>query len=95
MDFLLLTWIVWPVIGALVASRHGAWLAGLMLGMFLGPLGLLLAFFVDARPNCPGCGGRLPLKPRERGRLTADGFNRCPHCRTDLSWNGGTPAIAQ
>ena len=64
-------------IGAvIVGDRKNAIIAGLLLGLCFGPVGLLAAFGLDARAQCPACKGRL------------DGYgDLCQHCRTPLFWN--------
>jgi hypothetical protein len=41
--------------GLLVGERRERGLAGAALGFFFGPLGVLAAFALDARPRCPQC----------------------------------------
>jgi len=67
-------------LGAGVASTRNAAFWGFVLGLFFGPLGLLAAFRLDDRPQCPWCCGRLA----GRGAL-------CPHCRSEIVWFGKTP----
>ena len=69
-----LVWgVFWVVIGAVVGRVIGAARnnpkGGLMLGAILGPIGWLLAFFSDDRPECPQCKNRVQ-----------PGARICPHC---------------
>ena len=59
----------------LAEQREGGFYGGL-LGFFFGPVGIIAAGFVDARPRCPAC--------RERVGSMAI---LCPHCRTALEWS--------
>jgi len=61
--------------GALVGGQKDAALAGFLLGLVLGPLGVLIACFLDFRPQCPVCGGRIDR-----------GYQKCWHCGADLDW---------
>lgn len=45
--------------GLLVGERRERGLAGAALGFFFGPLGVLAAFALDARPRCPQCCSRV------------------------------------
>jgi hypothetical protein len=55
-----------------VGARRNCRIKGILLGLFFGPLGIIAAGFLDARPLCHNCGGRL------NGR-----FPVCPHCRIE------------
>lgn len=64
---------VCAVIGTLL-SKHfkGRDLAGLLLGLFLGPLGLLLIFAIsDKRPKCPECRSALNAGARKCSKCGA------------------------
>ena len=65
---------VCAVIGGIIGDRKDAGLAGVMWGMFLGPLGVLIAALV-LKLRCPHCNGRLNGKP-----------SRCQHCAQEISW---------
>ncbi len=54
--------IVWVIFGAMashVASYKKAENEGFWFGVLLGPFGVIAAGFLDKRPQCPRCGGRL------------------------------------
>jgi len=63
-------------IGALVGKAKEARRAGWWLGALLGPLGWILAAFVDGRAQCPACQGRI-------GRYA----EICQWCRQPLDWD--------
>jgi hypothetical protein len=69
--------LVCALFGSQVAEAKRAGNRGFWLGLFLGPAGVIAAGFVDQRPQCLHCGGRL--------NDTADVlYTVCPHCRADL-----------
>jgi hypothetical protein len=41
------SWVIWPLLGMVCAGER--WLAGAVLGAVLGPLGVLLCFFLPRR----------------------------------------------
>jgi hypothetical protein len=74
-------WIICGFLGGLVGNAKNAAGSGAVLGFLFGPLGVLVAFAVDGRPECPYCKGRI--EPRA---------TTCQHCRKSLSWsNDGAP----
>lgn len=81
MEFAALIYIVFIVIGALIGDRfRGRALAGLLWGMFLGPLGwLMVVLGPDHRKPqfvpCPHCGAKVPT-----------GDPECPHCHERVLW---------
>lgn len=72
------------ILGAIVGQRRRSAGAGLLLGLIFGPLGIIVAFALDARPKCPACQERLN-----------PAASLCPHCRTALVWRGGWPMTAE
>jgi hypothetical protein len=69
------------LLGALVGAKNNAKGEGFLLGFLLGPLGILIAAFLDCRRCCPDCGTRLNGDPRY-----------CPQCGIALnSTNKSTP----
>ena len=70
--------IIWIVIGGLVgylAGRvRGREVDGILLGIFLGPLGWLIVLCrEDARPKCTECLG-----------VVIEGARKCLHCGSDI-----------
>lgn len=59
------------LIAAGIASGKQARLEGFLCGLFGGPLGVVGALWLDNRPKCPQCSGRL--------HSTA---TYCPHCQS-------------
>ena len=59
MEYVLLVWLCCGLLGWIVGFRRNAALAGLVLGILFGPLGVVAAFALDSRPQCPYCKGRL------------------------------------
>jgi hypothetical protein len=60
-----------------IAERKQAPGTGLILGLLFGPLGIIAAGFLDERPQCPRCGGRLNSSKRVQ-------YSVCQHCRFGL-----------
>ena len=72
-DELFFVFVFWSVIGAVIGGVIGATrengAGGAVLGFLLGPVGWLLTLFLDHRPQCPQCLGRIPV-----------GAKLCLHC---------------
>jgi len=68
-------WFACVVAGGVVGARRNAPQGGALAGALLGPLGVVVAFALDGRPQCPRCAGRLDGK----GHV-------CQHCRAALAW---------
>lgn len=71
--------VVCGLIGACIAEQKQAGGLGFLLGLFLGPFGLLLCFFLDSRPQCPHCSEKLHLNSIV-----------CPNCRNEVFWHSGS-----
>jgi hypothetical protein len=67
--------IVCGALGGAVGSVRMAHYTGMLLGLFFGPLGVLVAFALDKRTQCPNCFSRLGGLARE-----------CPYCHVRLRW---------
>lgn len=61
-----------------IADQKQAGNRGFWLGFFFGPAGVIAAGFMDGRPQCPHCGGRL-------NDTKAKKFSTCPSCRADFA----------
>ena len=78
---LLLLWILFGIVAAIIGSKKGAGCAGFILGMLLGPFGIIIALFITGdRKTCPFC--------RE---LIHQDATVCSHCQRDLSVKPPTP----
>lgn len=66
--------IAFGVVGTAIGEKKQAASAGFLLGFAFGPVGLVLAFLMDNRMQCPECKGRVET-----------GAKICPHCRTQFS----------
>lgn len=67
-------WAIWTILGAAVGSRKERQNAGAALGFLFGPLGCLIALFLqDAKIKCPHCAE--PHRPEA---------TVCPSCRISL-----------
>jgi hypothetical protein len=67
--------VVCSVLGRAVGAARMAFYTGMLLGLFFGPLGVLVAFAVDKRTQCPNCYSRLGGLARQ-----------CPYCQANLRW---------
>ena len=63
------------LMGGAVGKPRMAYVTGLFLGFFFGPLGVFVASAIDKRPKCGQCFSRLSGLPRE-----------CPSCHARLIW---------
>ena len=81
MEWLVL-FVIFGAVGSAVASIRGGHLgAGFALGLFLGPLGILLAFLMGGRA-CPAC----------RSRIHAQA-TKCPRCQEPLPPSEPAPSL--
>lgn len=88
MTFLII-WIAFGIIGSMIADKKGnSGVAGFLLGILLGPIGLLIAFFTSDNPHgkerklgntrkCPYCAEYV--KPEAKV---------CKHCGRNLDGSG-------
>ncbi|MFC1758180.1 hypothetical protein ACFL2H_05360 [Planctomycetota bacterium] len=77
---LIVYWIGCGFVGCTIASRRMEGEKGFWMGFFFGPVGVFGAAFLDNRPQCPRCGGRLN-----------EGFEICQNCATTIDWSHGRP----
>jgi hypothetical protein len=82
--FIVVVWLIFVVAGALFGSRKGRPLLGTLLGLFLGPVGVVIIYLVPPtdvtrvrRPlglitGCPWCGEPI----RSDSRICAHCFQR-------------------
>lgn len=61
--------IVCAMIGATIAAPKEAGSSGFWCGLFLGPIGVLVATTLDNRPQCGDCMSRVDRAAK-----------KCPHC---------------
>ena len=71
----LVSMITCTLMGGAVGKPRMAYVTGLFLGLFFGPLGVFVASAIDKRPKCGQCLSRLGGLPRE-----------CPSCHSRLIW---------
>ena len=71
----LVSMITCTLMGGAVGKPRMAYVTGLFLGLFFGPLGVFVASAIDKRPKCGQCFSRLSGLPRE-----------CPGCHSRLIW---------
>jgi hypothetical protein len=55
-------------------KRNCSWL-GFLAGLFFGPLGIIVAGFLENRPQCQRCGSRLNIDKQNKV------YSVCPHCQ--------------
>jgi len=67
--------VVCALLGGAVGKPKMAYLTGLFLGLFFGPLGVFTAYAIDKRPQCYHCFSRLNGMAHE-----------CPFCHARLLW---------
>lgn len=71
----LLCMVTCAILGGAVGKPRMAYITGIFLGLFFGPLGLFVAFAIDKRPLCVHCLSRLNGLASE-----------CPACHSRLIW---------
>jgi hypothetical protein len=69
-------WFSSAVAAGIIGHARQAAIPGLVLGLFLGPIGVVAAFSLDGRASCPHCAGRL----EGRGQI-------CQHCHRPIRWD--------
>jgi uncharacterized membrane protein YeaQ/YmgE (transglycosylase-associated protein family) len=74
--------LVWGFIAAYIAAPKQARNVGFWLGVFFGPVGAILAGFLEGRPQCPRCGGRINPRAMTPYRVTL--YPICQHCGFEL-----------
>jgi len=75
--------LLWATCGGLaylIARRNETGRTPMLLGLLLGPLGIIVALSLDARKTCPRCHARLSRKPQS-----------CSGCSIELFWDGPEP----
>jgi hypothetical protein len=77
-------WLACAFVAGVVGSRHQSGYLAAFCGLLFGPLGIVLAFVLDGRPQCPECNGRLDGKPRV-----------CRHCRAAIVWGPDERAMSE
>ena len=82
MEAVLFFWSLCGLLGAIAGSFRSALVVGGLLGLVLGPLGVIIAFAADNRSKCPACD-----KPLNNGQLN------CPQCHSPLTWKAGVPKL--
>ena len=71
----LISMVTCAILGGAVGKPRMAYMTGILLGLFFGPLGLFVAFTIDKRPQCLHCFSRLNGLASE-----------CPACHSRLMW---------
>jgi len=67
-------WFICAIIAALIGDRKGEGVAGFLLGLLLGPLGIIAAALSRGnRMNCPYCKELINKKATV-----------CPHCQREI-----------
>lgn len=69
-------WMTCVLAAGLIGEQRGSYRGGIILGLLLGPLGIVATLGMDWRAQCGNCGGRIDGTPKV-----------CPHCRVELVWN--------
>lgn len=100
MEIVLLCWIVFGMIGGGIGASKGRAGAGIVLGILLGPLGLLIVPALKSQKEldrkntkkCPYCAERV-AKAAQLCKHCGQGLQTfsCPHCNADLVKPLGAP----
>jgi hypothetical protein len=71
---LIVIWFLCGIAGAMIGARKGAGCSGFLLGLVLGPIGLVIALVMKgSRVRCPACKELIQKKAVI-----------CPYCRSNL-----------
>jgi hypothetical protein len=81
---ILVFWLACAFVAGVVGSHHQSGYLATFYGLLLGPLGIVLAFVLDGRPQCPECNGRLDGEPRV-----------CRHCRAAIAWGPDMTVLSE
>lgn len=82
MEGLIFFWIVCGIVATIIGSRKGAGCSAFIVGLALGPLGIVVAIIMKGdRQQCPSC--------QEYINKNA---SKCPNCQEDLK-KGDAPVI--
>ncbi|MFO0840853.1 MAG: hypothetical protein U0797_00450 [Gemmataceae bacterium] len=84
LGLLVIVWVMFGALAAFIAEQKRAGVTGFIIGFLFGPLGVVVACFLDARPPCPECGGPIPVREDFRP-------STCMHCRAGLRWEDEKP----
>jgi hypothetical protein len=74
--------IIGGIVGALIGNSRNNVVGGAFWGALLGPVGWVIAFFLDERRRCSKC--QTPIE---------DGATRCPGCGVELFAQRKKPAL--
>jgi len=80
-------WVACALLGAIVGSAKQSSGAGFVLGLLFGPLGVIAAFAMDGRRQCPACAARLNQGARKCaacGAVLPEGFFASPRGSSGL-----------
>ncbi|MGQ0831264.1 MAG: zinc ribbon domain-containing protein [Microthrixaceae bacterium] len=83
MEFLMGLWLPSTLFCVAIAKEKGqSMLGGLLLGLFAGPLGVLITLLVKAEPTCPRCAEFVKREAKV-----------CRHCGADLIGSSARPKV--
>jgi hypothetical protein len=77
-----LFWIICIIVATIIGSRKGVPWSSFFLGLFFGPLGIILVLVLKGDHQCPFC-----KKDIDKEAL------KCPHCQADLTLTSGPAFI--
>jgi RNA polymerase subunit RPABC4/transcription elongation factor Spt4 len=95
MEGLIIGWVLCGIIGAMIGSRKGAGCSGFLLGILLGPLGIIISIVMrgdrKACPyckeliqkdavKCPKCGAILSDSQQVLSKRVIKWVKKCPRC---------------
>jgi hypothetical protein len=70
---IIILWIIFAIIGALIGQKKGRPLEGFFAGLLLGPIGLIFIIVRQPKWKCPECGGAIDKNVR-----------KCKHCGSEI-----------
>jgi amino acid transporter len=71
---IIIWWFIFAIAATMIGAKKGLGFSAFMLGLFLGPLGILIVLLSQGnRKNCPYC-----------KELVNKDATRCPHCQKEF-----------
>jgi RNA polymerase subunit RPABC4/transcription elongation factor Spt4 len=99
MEGYIILWLLCGIVGAMIGSRKGAGCAGFLLGIFLGPIGIIISIVMKGNRKscpyckelvqaealkCPKCGAALTSSKHVSAETVSTWVKKCPQCAESI-----------